>query len=127
MKPTSQNTAVKSVAETAIKAIGDFSDVNAFDRSIWQDLYAKIDNPATAQAVMEMSEKLPVLEKLYPSLLVRARKTLIEQETAIARREARAKRLRCVAATTAMFSRLLFAKLLMALQAVKQPAQQSLL
>jgi hypothetical protein len=127
MKATSQNTAVKAVAETAIKAIGDFSDVNAFDRRIWQDLYAKISHPAAAQAVIEMADKLPVLEKLYPSLLVRARQTLIEQEMAIARRNARSLRIRYVISTSSTLVRRLVVKLLSALQGIRQPAQQRLI
>ena len=68
------------VAELDPKNASDFSDVNAFDRNIWLGLYHDIDKPAAAQAVLEMSETLPILVKLYPALLVRARQTLIHHE-----------------------------------------------
>jgi len=78
-----------STADSEAKNIGDFSDVNAFDRNIWLGLYQDIDKPAAAQAVLEMSEKLSILVKLYPALIVRAHQTLIHHELAQARRVAR--------------------------------------
>lgn len=46
-----------------------YADVNAFDRMIWQDIYKHIREPAVAAAVLEMSERLDLMSKLYPSLL----------------------------------------------------------
>lgn len=72
--------------DSEVKNISDFSDINAFDRNIWLGLYQDIDKPAAAQAILEMSEKLPILVKLYPALIVRARQTLIHQEQEQVRR-----------------------------------------
>jgi len=71
------------------KNISEFADVNAFDRNIWLGLYHDIDKPAAAQAVLEMSGELPILVKLYPALIVRARQTLIHDEIQRTRRASR--------------------------------------
>lgn len=70
---------VSPVAEEA-KAVANYAEVNAFDRMIWQDIYKHIREPAVAAAVLEMSSKLDMMSKLYPSLLVRARETLIRTD-----------------------------------------------
>lgn len=87
-------TIIVPVAPAPQGASGDFTEVNAFDRAIWQDIYRKIHQPAVAQAVFDLAERLPVVEKLYPSLLVRARQTLIEAEQRRIARAARATAMR---------------------------------
>lgn len=117
----------QSVVESETKPAGDFSEVNAFDRLIWQNLYTNIDNPAAAQAVLEMSETMPIVEKLYPGLLVRARQTLIAHEAVVQRQAARKVRRRMFVSFAARIARRAFLALTSALQSSKQPAQQPLL
>jgi len=119
--------APQSVVEPEAKPAGDFSEVNAFDRLIWQNLYTNIHNPAAAQAVLEMSETMPIVEKLYPGLLVRARQTLIAHEVAVQRLAARKVRRRMVVSFAARAVHRAFVALKSALQSSEQPAQKRLL
>lgn len=80
---------IVTVTPASQAGVSDFTEVNAFDRAIWQDIYRKIHQPAVAQAVFDLAERLPVVEKLYPSLLVRARQTLIVAEQQRRTRDAR--------------------------------------
>lgn len=73
---------------------GHVDTADAFDHHIWLHLYRHIRQPAAAQALFDMAERLPVIDARYPALLVRARQTLIERDWAIERRQARASRWR---------------------------------
>jgi hypothetical protein len=106
---------------------GDFSEVNAFDRMIWQSLYADIDRPSTARAVLESADSIEIIQKLYPALLVKARQTIIAHEMAQRSQAARTERRRMAVARIAHTARRMFASLKAMLQGVSQPVQGRLL
>lgn len=52
-------------------------DLSSLDHDAWQTLYANIDDPDTAQAVLEMADTVPEIMKRYPSLVIQARRTRV--------------------------------------------------
>ncbi|WP_321943694.1 hypothetical protein [Paraburkholderia tropica] len=87
-----QDTRVRRTAATQdVERPG--GDSNAFDCAVWRDLYAKIHHVPTARAILQMAEEIPDIVRLYPSLLVQARSTLIRHELHEERRVARWSRL----------------------------------
>jgi hypothetical protein len=109
------------------KPAGDFSEVNAFDRMIWQSLYADIDRPSTARAVLDSADSMEIIQKLYPALLVKARQTIIAHEMAKHHQAARTERRRLAVARIAHTTHRVFASLRSMLQGTKQPVQGRLL
>ncbi|WP_369050200.1 hypothetical protein [Burkholderia gladioli] len=64
-------------------------DTASLTQQQWAKLYADVEDPDTAQAILEMADAMPTLVDRHPSLVIQARKTLVVERNEPARRRAR--------------------------------------
>lgn len=83
MKPSSATQSSRNVTDVVA------DDLSSLDHDAWQALYANIDDPDTAQAVLELADAVPAIMKRYPSLVIQARRTLVHQHNEPKRKRVR--------------------------------------